>query len=228
MLGLLLVTLLVVAAQKLAHANPAGLVPIVKVTLGGGSLVLAGLLAFRGAVALALPLLVLGLSILGVGLRLPFGLPFGQRSAGQRSEVRTSVLVMELDHDSGQMDGEILTGEYAGRRLSELELSDLLSLRKTCIEAGDQSAALLDAYLQRAHPDWTQDEEAGTDQSGLSGGQMTAQEAYSILGLSPGASVADINKAHRRLMKQFHPDRGGSDYLAAKINQAKDLLLAER
>ncbi|MFZ5654167.1 MAG: hypothetical protein ACOY42_07200, partial [Pseudomonadota bacterium] len=53
-------------------------------------------------------------------------------------------------------------------------------------------------------------------------------EAWRILGLEPGASREDILRAHKRLMQRLHPDRGGNDYLAAKVNAARDLLLERR
>ncbi len=56
-------------------------------------------------------------------------------------------------------------------------------------------------------------------------GNMTPEEAYQVLGLRPGASEADIRAAHHRLMRTAHPDSGGSDWLATRINQARDVLL---
>ena len=74
--------------------------------------------------------------------------------------------------------------------------------------------------------------DGGSEQAGAGEGQprrpqpnMSAEEAYSILGLKPGASDDDIKAAYRRVIGQLHPDRGGTDYLAAKVNQAKDVLL---
>ncbi|MEO1398516.1 MAG: DnaJ domain-containing protein [Pseudomonadota bacterium] len=152
-----------------------------------------------------------------------------RRRGGQPSvsSVRSAALEMELDHNSGDMDGLILVGQFEGQALSTLEQPDLMSLR---IEIGEDadSLALLDAYLDRRFPDWSEDGEfnAGAGQGGSSGsGPMGEEEAYEVLGLAAGASEADIRKAHRRLMKNAHPDSGGSTFLAAKINEAKDVLL---
>ena len=66
---------------------------------------------------------------------------------------------------------------------------------------------------------------AGTSSPGTGGGPMTREEAYQILGLAAGAGEAEIRAAHHRLMRAAHPDSGGSDWMAARVNQARDVLL---
>lgn len=155
------------------------------------------------------------------------------RTEGQRSTVRTRFVAMELDHDTGDMDGEILEGPHRGRRLSDLDLDSLLDLLHLAYNEDSQSAQVIQSYLDRVHGDEWQERagEAGSAGGGSNSGakpgtsQMTRDEAYEVLGLQPGAGEDEIRAAHRRLIREYHPDTGGSDYLAAKINEAKDLLL---
>lgn len=149
--------------------------------------------------------------------------------AGRTSSIRTRFLEMTLDHGSGDMDGLVLEGPYQGRRLSDLALDQLLDLLGRCRREDGQSAAVLEAYLDRTHGDWREGEgerPAGA-QAPAASGPMSREEAYAILGLTAGAAEGEIRDAHRRLMQKLHPDRGGSDYLAAKINEAKRLLLGD-
>lgn len=144
-------------------------------------------------------------------------------SSGQASRVSTRFLDMTLDHDSGQMDGSVKEGPFAGRRLSELCLEELVSLHAECAAADAQSAAVLEAYLDRHHGAAWRERRGPATRAPT--GSMTAREAREILGVSESTSRDDIVAAHRRLMQKMHPDRGGSHYLASKINQAKDVLL---
>lgn len=148
-------------------------------------------------------------------------------SAGNASDVETRFLRMSLDHDTGRMDGVVLEGSYEGRRLSELDLGDLVDLLTVCRAQDPQSATVLEAYLDRVHGDsWREGFHGGDGGHGVETSRMTAAEAREILDLEPEASREEIIEAHRRLMQKNHPDRGGSTYLAAKINQAKETLLA--
>jgi hypothetical protein len=142
------------------------------------------------------------------------------------STLETRYLRMVLDHESGALTGLVLAGAYRGRPLDGLSLAELLDLLAVCQAEDRQSAAVLEAYLDRAHgPAWR---EARPEPPGTPAGpegRMTREQAFQILGLAPGATEEAIRTSHRRLMQKLHPDRGGSDYLAALLNQAKDLLL---
>ena len=151
---------------------------------------------------------------------------------GQSSDVETRFLRMALNHDSGQMTGEVLEGDYAGRTLDSMSMDEVVDLLRVCWIEDQPSAQVLEAYLNRVHPDWRQspggaaaaNADSGRQESPR-GGDMTRAEALDVLGLDDGASEKDIKDAHHRLIGGLHPDHGGSTYLAAKINQAKDVLL---
>lgn len=149
------------------------------------------------------------------------------QATGQQSKVETRFVRMTLDHDTGEMNGCVLVGRFAGNDLKELSLEQLLVLLAEFTREDEDSAALLRAYLDRAHgEEWREREQpqAGKSAAGFSTG-MTRHEAYEILGLDEGATEEQIIEAHRRLLQKVHPDRGGSTFLASKINQAKGLLL---
>ncbi len=204
-------------------------VVVVVILLG---LVLTGrlhwLFAFVGAM---IPILqrALGLiAYLPIMQRLYRTMSGNQPSAGQSSQVETDYLHMELDHDTGNLSGSVKAGTHAGRNLHDLSLEELLRLYEEYARIDEDSKLLLGNYLDRTHgTEWrTQFEnESASDEAGGISSNLSEQEAYAILGLEPGADKASIIEAHRRLIQKLHPDRGGSSYLATKINQAKDLLL---
>ena len=231
-LGVFALVAVVFAVRWFVRANPKTLVRVAK--LAGiallGALVIV--LAVRGAIwwliplAAALPLLRRRLR---GGLRGWPGMSGAAPSPGQTSDVETQYLKMSLEHDTGTIAGEVLKGRFAGRKLSELTFEDLLSLLTECGAEDPQSASLIEAYLDRVEgKDWREraSRSGHAYEAPRSGAdRMSREEAYQILGLEPGASAAGVKDAHRRLMLKIHPDQGGSNYLATKINQAKDLIL---
>lgn len=149
-------------------------------------------------------------------------------AVGNSSTVETPFVRMSLDHDTGNMTGTVLQGRFAGMRIEELGRAELLALLRECRTTDEEGARLIEAYLDRTDPDWRADlhaGETGAGGPGTSTSDVTVEEAYAILGLHPGADPDAIKAAHHRLMKQLHPDHGGSDYLAAKLNRARDVLL---
>jgi len=159
-------------------------------------------------------------------LRQPKAGPAG--GSPPRSTVNAKFVVMWLDHASGEMGGEILSGTHAGRKLLDLDLGQLTQLLQEYAETDADSAALIEAYLDRRFAgQWREAGAQKTRSKYASGGSgpMSMQEARAVLGVGSAASQEEITKAHRSLIQKLHPDRGGSSYLAAKINQAKDVLL---
>ena len=239
-LGVCLLAGAFLGARWFMSADPKALAKIMR---WGGIAVFALLivyLAVTGRFLLVPPLVVLGLIIwrrvrgTGAGSWFP-----GLRrppSPGQASDVETPYLRMSLDHDSGAISGEVRRGRFEGRELADLSFDELLELLAECRQHDAQSAQLIESYLDRVKgPEWRERSGAGDGDDGGGGQQrrgaraagptMTREEAYQVLGLDDGASAADVKEAHRRLMLKIHPDQGGSNYLAAKINQAKEFLL---
>lgn len=151
----------------------------------------------------------------------------GGHSSQSESKVRTKSLVMTLNHATGKMDGEITAGRLEGKRLSDLTTNELKRFYQDCEESDPEAIRILQAYIARERSDWSDapKDQAGPNQAKL-GDELTVREAYDILGLEQGASKKQIGQAHKSLMMQFHPDKGGSNYLAAKVNEAKRVLLA--
>ena len=192
---------------------------------GGGYLLLlaAGGLALLRHFAIALPLAFVGFAVLRRG-----GFGGARPTSGGASSVQSAGLDMRLDHDTGKMDGRVLAGRHEDTMLSDLNLKKLFEVAED-FRDDPESLHLLEGYLDRTFPRWRDDikDDAGRWAGTPSGaGAMSKKEAYNILGLEPGAGDAEIRKAHRRLIKQVHPDHGGSAALAAKINEAKDTLLS--
>ncbi len=218
--GLLLLGYLFVNADPARLARVVKWAGIVLAVLAVLALLVSGrLLMLLAPLALLLPLLR--------RLRSTFSGFRGPSAAGV-STVETRFIRMTLDHDTGAMDGTVLEGHFAGMRLQELRPNELLALLRECRSEDEEAARLLEAYLDRVRSNW-HDEMAGEEARGgpppPSGPDVTVEEAYAILGLAPGADEEAIREAHHRLMKQLHPDHGGTDYLAAKINRARDVLL---
>lgn len=188
--------------------------------------VFAALLPFvRGLLRLlgGIPIPLLQRVLTGMGAAKPRPEP----SSGQTSTVQSKYIRMTLNHDSGDINGEVLAGQFKGSTLDKLNLEALLQLLCEC-QDDEESVALLQAYLDRVYADtWQQQASAqGQQRSASEPGEMSREEALQVLGLSSDAGEAEIVDAHRRLMQKLHPDRGGSAYLAAKINLAKATLLA--
>ena len=222
--GLLVLVAALWVLGVISRVDPKVAARVMKAAGGIMAIAFAAFLGLRGEIFVVVPLGLFGLGLLGW---IPFGMTgFTQRtqkSAGQVSRVRSAFLEMELDHDSGAMRGRVIAGRRQGAALEALDVKTLAGLLD---EFDEESRALLVAYLDRRDPGWSEYAQghATAGRAAGSSGKMTEQEAYQILGIEPGASAAVITRAHRALMKKLHPDQGGSTYLAARVNEAKEIL----
>lgn len=225
--GVVILVVLIAFGRAFVATDPRMLVRAIRYGIGIILIAVGAVMLLAERWGFALPLIAAGISAITIGRIGPIDLGGGQRSRGTRSAVRSAFLDMTLDHDTGTMTGSVTAGAYTGRSLADLDETALKQLRRELV-ADSESLTLLEAYLDRRMPGWREDFEAdaaaGT-RGPANSGPMTDQEAYQILGLAPGASEAEIRAAHRRLMMRMHPDQGGSTFLAAKINEAKDRLL---
>jgi len=224
-LGIIALLVILWALNGFAKANPAMLANVIR--LGGGivALVAALLLVVRGQFGLAIPIGAAGLGMLGWGPLRDVAFGGASGSSGKVSKVSAPFVEMELDHDSGRMSGRVIAGRYQGVALDSLDVPALVAFMS---EIDTESGALIAAYLDRRNPRWREhgDGSAAAGQGHAPGsGKMTEQEAEQILGVAQGASAEDIRRAHRMLMKKLHPDQGGTTYLAARVNEAKEILL---
>jgi hypothetical protein len=231
-LGVLILLLALWLVRAFVEADPAKLARGVRVLLISAGATLALLLL---VVLIASDRIGLGLAEIGgfAPLALRAWMQWRrQRPAaapphGQASEVETEYLRMRLDHDTATMSGTVRRGPFIGRHLSELKREELVELWRRCRAEDPQGASLLETYLDRFMPDWRNaaDSEEAREPPGRAGGTIGREEAYAILGLPVGAGESEIREAYHRLMKKLHPDQGGSTYLAAQLNRARERLL---
>lgn len=228
-LGIALLVGVLLSMRWYVSADPKMLLKVLKWLFIGSVVVIGLFLAFSGRLGWAfftLPVLVGWLMRFRSAARTFKNFArMGQRPSGS-SEVETRFVRMTLDHASGDMDGLVLEGPHQGQRLNQLSQHDVVDLYNLCLGEDEQSAQILEAWLDRYHADWRTGSHAGASPGGSFKDQMDRSEALDILGLSEGASAAQIKEAHHRLISGIHPDHGGSTYLAAKINRAKDVLLS--
>ncbi|MEH6630930.1 MAG: DnaJ domain-containing protein [Halopseudomonas aestusnigri] len=232
-LGLGLFVGLIFLSHWYSKANPAIVIKTLKIIVLVTGLLIALFLIFTGRIFLvlaALPLLIpflLRSRALLQRLKAAAG-----GTPGKTSQVVTKFLRMVLLHDSGEMDGEVLSGAQEGRRLSELSLVDIEQLYRVYVIEENKSADLLSAYAERRFgSEWqcgegaNQRGQADREGSSFSNASLDRKNALEILGLDEAATEDDIREAHKNLMQKLHPDHGGNNYLATQINRAKDVLL---
>lgn len=190
--------------------------------LGGAIAAAAGVwLTMRGGVVIGGPLIVAGLAVLFPGLKLPGFGGLGGLGGGASTEIDTAWIRIQLDPGARPVDGEVKQGAFAGRRLRELSETQVRALLAETRGRDVEATALLEAYVARRFA-----QGAGRNAPAAQG-QMSEEEALAILGLQRGASADEVQAAYKRLMVKVHPDQGGSGWLAAKLNAARERLIGK-
>jgi hypothetical protein len=229
--GLLLFLLAISALKAFAAADPAMLARVIRQGGGGAALLAGAILLLRGRFDMALGLGGLGAWLLGLrggSLSRMFQASGGSK-ARKVSCVRSAMIEMELAHDSGKMRGTVLAGPNEGKSLDAMTRPQCEALYELCCADDPDGARLMEAYLDRRFAGWRSAAQNPRD-PGRGGTRrrtqtMSEDEAYEVLGLQKGASEEDVIRSHRVLMKKLHPDHGGSTNLAARVNEAKDVLM---
>lgn len=219
------------ALKAFIQANPAALARMIRRAGGWAALVVAGLLMLRGRVDIAVAFVALGAWLLKINYGSPFRMfrAAGRSGYARVSCVRSAMIEMQLDHETGKMRGTILAGPDEGKLLDSLTRPQCEALYCLCCRDDPEGARLLEAYLDRRFPGWRpadqQRRDAGPGDAPRRAGAMSKDEAYEVLGLQKGASREEVVRSHRSLMKKLHPDHGGTTDLAARVNEAKDVLM---
>jgi DnaJ domain len=233
LLGLIVCLVIWSAGRGIITIPPGSLTRLARKSSVIGCLGIALLFGLRGQIEISALALGLAWWLNGTGPfpSLRFGAQkfgsFGGSAAGAVSTLRTAMIEMRIDHATGAMRGTVLAGAFTGRELELMTQNELSALMTECGKLDAEGAGLLQAYLDRRFAGRREDAYADADPGPARRrpGAMTAEEAYEVLGLAPGAPNEAVRRAYRDLMKKLHPDQGGSTYLAARVNQARDVLL---
>lgn len=226
--GIALAALVWWLARVFVRTDAAAVARALKTVAAVAALGAAVLLAVRGRFDMALLLGGFGAWALGwSGVRMPWRRE--SRGPGRFSRFRSAMIEMEIDHATGAIGGLVLAGTHVGRSLADLDQAGLRKVYEECCAFDPEGVALLEAYLDRRFSGWREYAQRDGDtrtRTHAQTGAMSKEEAYQVLGLQPGASVDEIRQAYRTLMKKLHPDQGGAAHLAARVNEAREILLS--
>ncbi len=194
------------------------------------AVVVALLVLVRGNVWLALILFGVALWLLGRASRkiAPGAIDGPSMRPSQVSRVRSAMIEMDYDQRTGSMSGVVIAGPFEGAPLAALDRDTCGKIYRTSLKDDPDGARLLEAYFDRRFAGWRRvgdgHADAGTQRATPSS-RMSEDEAYEVLGLRRGASRDEIVRSHRTVMKKWHPDQGGTADLAARANEAKEVLM---